>query len=96
MSCQYGVARRDMAVTEDSTSWCARCAPLTSTLTDARLGVDRLVRKATLLGFCCGGRPSARVDKVWREVARLKDHLRDYEEALRAHRAEVHGETSAA
>ena len=83
-------------MTEDPTSRCARCAPLTSTLTNARIGVSRLTRKATLLELCRAGRPSARVEKVWREVARLKDELRAYEEALRAHRAEIHGLTAAA
>ncbi len=79
-----------MAVTEDTTSWCERCAPLTLTLTDARRGVSRLARKATLLELCYAGRPSARVDKVWREVALLKDRLDDYEADLGAHRAQAH------
>ena len=85
-----------MAVTADSTSWCSRCAPLTSTLTDTRVGVSRLTRKANLLTLRYAGRQSARVDKVWREVATLKDRLREFEETLRAHRADIHGESSAA
>ena len=87
-------AGRGRAVVETSTSWCGRCAPLTSMLADAELGVRRLAKKATLLGLCYAGRPSARVDKVWREVATLQHGLREYEEDLRAHRAEAHGETS--
>ena len=68
--------------------------PLISTLADLGLGVSRLAKKATLLELCYAGRPSARVDKVWREVATLQDDLREHEEALRAHRAQAHSETS--
>ena len=78
-------------MTEDSASRCEACASFTSILTGARLGVRRLARKANLFELCHAGRPSARVDKVWREVAILKHRLDDYEADLGAHRAQAHG-----
>lgn len=87
---QCNVVGRGMAVTEDSASRCETCASFTSTLTDARLGVSRLARKANLFEFCHAGRPSARVEKVWREVGILRDRLNDYEADLRTHRAHAH------
>ncbi len=85
------MAGRGTAVTEDSTSQCARCASIALTLADARVGVSRLARKGTFLEVCSAGRPSARLEKVWREVATLKDRLREYEDSLGVHRAAEHG-----
>jgi hypothetical protein len=52
--------------------------------------VSRLARKANLFELCHAGRPSARVEKVWREVGILRDRLNDYEADLHTHRAQAH------